>query len=185
MTNTALYVRISVLHWGNDVEIFVSKSSLSLWRFSLDGLASSHVLRLTLSGAPKILLYWTEYRRPMTISYYQMVPPSDETSWWEKVYMRRWTNVIIIPCLVSDWYGKKLPSILTPLTGNIIFKTSGLLESCQVKVNGQQVEFNALTCIDKAPELVKPISKQYIMCPEHWCMTISNNTQCTKNTSAW
>ncbi len=66
--------------------------------------------------------------------------------------------------LVSDWYGKKLPSILTPPTGNIIFKTSGLLESCQVKVNGGQVEFNALTCIDKASELVKPISKQYIMC---------------------
>ncbi len=50
--------------------------------------------------------------------------------------------------LVSDWYRKKLPSILTPPTGNIIFKTSELLESCQVKVNGRQVEFNALTCID-------------------------------------
>ncbi len=66
--------------------------------------------------------------------------------------------------LVSDWYGKKSPSMLTPPTGNIIFKTSGLLESRQVKVNGQQVEFNALTCIDKASELVKPSSKQYIMC---------------------
>ncbi len=65
--------------------------------------------------------------------------------------------------LVSDWYGKKLPSISTPSTGNIIFKISGLLESCQVKVNGQQVEFNALTCIDKASELVKLISKQYII----------------------
>ncbi len=66
--------------------------------------------------------------------------------------------------LVSDWYGKKSPSILTPPTGNITYKISGLLESCQVKVNGQQVEFNALTCIDKASELVKLISKQYIMC---------------------
>ncbi len=28
--------------------------------------------------------------------YYQMVPPSDETSWWEKGYVRRWTNAIII-----------------------------------------------------------------------------------------
>jgi hypothetical protein len=66
--------------------------------------------------------------------------------------------------LESDCCGKKLPSILTPPTGNIIFKISGLLESCQVKINGQQVEFNALTCIDKASELVELISKQYIMC---------------------
>ncbi len=60
--------------------------------------------------------------------------------------------------LVSDWYGKKLPLILTPPTSNIIFKISGLLESCQVEVNGWQIEFNALTCIDKASELVKLIS---------------------------
>ncbi len=66
--------------------------------------------------------------------------------------------------LVSDWHRKKPPSISTPPTGSIIFKTSGLLESCQFKINGQQVEFNALTCIDKASELVKLISKQYIMC---------------------
>ncbi len=66
--------------------------------------------------------------------------------------------------LVSDWYGMKSLSILTPPTGNIIFKISGLLESCQVKVYGRQVEFNALTCIDKASELVKLISKKYIMC---------------------
>ncbi len=57
--------------------------------------------------------------------------------------------------------------MLTPPTGNIIFKISGLLESSQVKVNGRQVEFNALTCIDKASELVKLILKQYIMCKEH------------------
>ncbi len=43
------------------------------------------------------------------------------------------------------------------MTGNIIFKISGLLESCQVKINGWQVEFNALICIDKASELVKII----------------------------
>ncbi len=54
--------------------------------------------------------------------------------------------------------------MLTPPISNIIFKISGLLESCQVKVIGWQVEFNALTCIDKASELVKLISKQYIMC---------------------
>ncbi len=72
--------------------------------------------------------------------------------------------------LVSDWCRKKLPSILTPPTGNIIFKISGLLKSCQVKVNGRQVEFNALTCIDKASKLLK---------------LISNNTSCAKNTGAW
>ncbi len=51
------------------------------------------------------------------------------------------------------WYQidvERSPLILTPPTGNIIFKISGLLESCQVKVNGRQVEFNALTCIEKA-----------------------------------
>jgi hypothetical protein len=61
--------------------------------------------------------------------------------------------------LVSDWCGKKSPLILTPTTGNIIYKISGLLESGQVKVNGRQIEYNALTCIDKALELVKLISK--------------------------
>jgi hypothetical protein len=49
--------------------------------------------------------------------------------------------------------------MLTPTTGNIIYKISSLLESCQVKVNGQQTESNALTCIDKASELVELISK--------------------------
>jgi hypothetical protein len=44
----------------------MSKTASSLWKSSLDGLASSHVSRLTLSGAPKIHLYCTEYRRPMT-----------------------------------------------------------------------------------------------------------------------
>jgi hypothetical protein len=51
-----------------------------------------------------------------------------------------------------------LPSILTHPTGNIIFKVANLLKLCKVKVNGQQVEFNALTCIDKAEKLVKQIS---------------------------
>ncbi len=37
----------------------------------LNGLALSHVLRLTLSGTPKILLYCKEYRRPMTDSLSQ------------------------------------------------------------------------------------------------------------------
>ncbi len=59
---------------------------------------------------------------------------------------------------VSDWCEKKSPLILTPPTGNIIFKISGLLGSCQVKVNGGQVEFNALTFIDKVWKLVKLIS---------------------------
>jgi hypothetical protein len=48
------------------VSLYVQTAS-SLWKSSLDGLASSHVLRLTLSGAPKILLYCTEYRRPTTL----------------------------------------------------------------------------------------------------------------------
>ncbi len=38
----------------------------SLWKSSLDGLASSHVQHLTLLDAPKILLYSTEYNRPTT-----------------------------------------------------------------------------------------------------------------------
>ncbi len=45
---------------------------------------------------------------------------------------------------------KEVAINLTPLTGNIIFKVADLLKSCKVKVNGQQVEFNVLTCIDKA-----------------------------------
>jgi hypothetical protein len=46
----------------------------------LNGLALSHVSRLTLTGAPKILLYCTEYRRPMTFA------PTNEESWaqWGK-----------------------------------------------------------------------------------------------------
>ncbi len=86
--------------------------------------------------------------------------------------------------LVSDWCGKKLPSILTHPTGNIIFKISGLLESCQVKVNGWQVEFNALTCIDKASKLVKLISNNTSCAKNTSAWQISNNTQCAKNTSA-
>ncbi len=35
----------------------------------LKGLALSHVLRLTLSGVPKILLYCTEYNQPTTVHY--------------------------------------------------------------------------------------------------------------------
>ncbi len=42
----------------------------------LNGLASSHVLRLTLLGAPKILLYCTEYNWPMTLA-----PTNEESSW--------------------------------------------------------------------------------------------------------
>ncbi len=54
--------------------------TLSLWKSSLDVLASSHVSRLTLSGMPKILLYCTEYRRPTTLT------PTNEESWaqWGK-----------------------------------------------------------------------------------------------------
>jgi hypothetical protein len=47
---------------------------------------------------------------------------------------------------------------MTPPTGNTIFKVALLLKPWNVKVNGQQVEFNALLCIDKASKLVKLIS---------------------------
>jgi hypothetical protein len=48
-------------------KVFMSKTTSSLWKSSLDGLASSHILRLTLLGPPKILLYCTEYNRPTTL----------------------------------------------------------------------------------------------------------------------
>ena len=102
-------------------------------------------------------------------SYCRIAPPSDGTSWWENGYVRHWTNVIIIPSFGIRLMQKKSPSILTPATGSIIFKISGLLE-LYVKVNGWQVGFNALICIDKASKLVK---------------LISNNTSCAKNISAW
>jgi hypothetical protein len=46
----------------------------------LNGLASSHVLHLALSGTPKLLLYCTEYRWPTTLA------PTNEESWaqWGK-----------------------------------------------------------------------------------------------------
>jgi hypothetical protein len=56
----------AVLHRGNDLVSLYVQTASSLWKSSLHGLASSHVLRLTLSGTPKILLYCTEYRRPTT-----------------------------------------------------------------------------------------------------------------------
>jgi hypothetical protein len=45
---------------------------------------------------------------------------------------------------------KEVANDLTPPTGYIIFKVAKLLKPWKVKVNGQQVEFNGLTCIDKA-----------------------------------
>jgi hypothetical protein len=57
----------AVLCQGNDVVSLFIQNYLTLWKSSLDGLASSHVSRLTLSGMPKILLYCTEYRRPTTV----------------------------------------------------------------------------------------------------------------------
>jgi hypothetical protein len=46
---------------------------------------------------------------------------------------------------------------LTPPTGNTIFKVANLLQPCLVKIDGRPVEFNALTCIDKASKSVKLI----------------------------
>jgi hypothetical protein len=57
----------AVLCQGDDVVRLYVQTASSLWKSSLDGLASSHVLRLTLSGTPKILLYCTEYRRLMPL----------------------------------------------------------------------------------------------------------------------
>ncbi len=99
-----------------------------------------------------------------------MVPPSDETSGEKKVMWDIEQMSSLSQALVSDWCRKKLPSILTPPTSNIIFKVVNSLKSCQVKVNGRQVKFNALTCIDKTSKLFK---------------LISNNTSCAKNTSTW
>jgi hypothetical protein len=47
-------------------KVFKSKTFSSHWKSSLDGLASSHLSWLTLSGTPKILLYCMEYRWHMT-----------------------------------------------------------------------------------------------------------------------
>jgi hypothetical protein len=47
---------------------------------------------------------------------------------------------------------------LTLPTSNIIFKVANSLELSLVKIIGQPVEFNELTCIDKASKLVKLIS---------------------------
>ncbi len=62
---------------------------------------------------------------------------------------------------IAPW--KEVAIDLTPPDGNIIFKIADSLKSCKVKVNGRQVKFNELTCINKASILVKLISKQYIM----------------------
>ncbi len=102
-----------------------------------------------------------------TIKWFHQVMrhPGDKTVTWDVE-----PTSLSSQALVSDWCGKKLPSILTPPTGNIIFKVADLLKSCKVKVNGRQVKFNAFICIDKASKLVK---------------LISNNTECAMNTSAW
>ena len=49
-------------------KVFMSKTTLSLWKYSLDGLASSIIMCLTLSDATKILLYCTEYNGPTTLT---------------------------------------------------------------------------------------------------------------------
>jgi hypothetical protein len=54
----------------------VSGSTPQTW---LNGLALSHVSRVTLSGAPKILFYCTEYNQPMTLA-----PMNEESSWAQR-----------------------------------------------------------------------------------------------------
>ncbi len=86
----------------------------------LNGLASSHVLRLTLSGAPKILLYCTEYRRPTALA------PTNEESWaqWGKKPYRRKNNLSIESSEVYVW----LVWILTTKR-----KSLKRVETCQKK----------------------------------------------------
>jgi hypothetical protein len=60
----------------------------------LNGLALSHVSRLTLSGVPKILLYCTEYNRPTTefcvVLWISPDPAQNTHPWrlWYKIYLR-------------------------------------------------------------------------------------------------
>jgi hypothetical protein len=62
----------AVLRQGNDM---VNLDLVSL-ESSLDGLASSHVLRLTLLSMPKIPLYCMEYNWPTTLT-----PTNEESAW--------------------------------------------------------------------------------------------------------
>ncbi len=84
----------------------------------LSCLACSHVLCLTLSGAPKIVLYCTEYSRPTTLA------PTDEASWaqWEKKPYRRKITLY--------WVEWSVP-VVSLDTNNRKRKTFVRVETCQ------------------------------------------------------
>ncbi len=92
----------------------------SLWKSSLGGLASSHVLRLTLLGVPKIPLYCTEYNWPTTLT-----PTNEESSWaqWGKNLIGK-NNLSIEFSEVNVW-------LLWILTTNC--KSLKRVETCQKK----------------------------------------------------
>ncbi len=92
-------------------------STLQTW---LSGLACSHVLHLTLSGAPKILLYCTKYRRPTTLS------PMNEASW------DQWGKNLIGKKITLYWV-KWSVRVVSLDTNNRKHKSLKRVETCQKK----------------------------------------------------
>ncbi len=104
--------------------------TLSLWKSSLDGLASSHVLHQTLSGAPKIVLYCTEYKQPMTLA------PTNEaimSSMRKKPYRRKITlywvkwSVRVVSFWVLTTMRKSLKRVETCQKNHFIFQLFAML----------------------------------------------------------
>ncbi len=108
----------AVLRLGNDVVSLYVQTALSLRKSSLDGLASSHVLQLTLSGVPKILLYCTEYRRPTTLvpTKWRIMGSMRKNLTGEKNYFANWWT---ITKLVLLNYITKMEKVLHPMTSPI------------------------------------------------------------------
>jgi hypothetical protein len=102
MSNTAFYTGIlcpALRRWrGYSATSYLNKVLGSTPQTWLNGLALSHVLYLTLSGMPKILLYCTEYNRPRTLA------PTNEESWaqWGKNPYRK-NNLSIESSEVNVW----------------------------------------------------------------------------------
>jgi hypothetical protein len=135
MSNTVALIlpstqEYSVLRWGDGMENLYVQISLSLWKSSLNGLASSHVLRLTLSGAPIILLYCTEYKRPTTLA------PTNEAimgSMRKKPYRRKITlywvkwSVRVVSFWVLTTMHKSLKRVETCQKNHFIFQLFAML----------------------------------------------------------
>ncbi len=89
----------AVLHRGNAVVSLYVQTASSLWKSSLDGLASSHELHLTLSGAPKMLS-----RTVRSIGSLQYSPPWMKNHVLnEKKPYRRKNNLSIASSEVNVW----------------------------------------------------------------------------------